>query len=201
MRLTKPIMLAIAIPLAAGLAGCSESLEGPDSETFTFSFDQAMQGWTADGTDLTNPTVAWSVQQSAAESNNGAGSVRIFLDNLNDAGKVWMERSFELEPNRTYDVDVSYAFGSADWGDINLWRIITGVTTDSPEEADDLEFQDDTGNGLDSDNGIEWMNKTYSFTATTDAAGVLHVAIGTWGTFEVQRTYFVDDVKISFSEM
>lgn len=201
MTITKPLVLALALPIAAGLGGCSESLEGPDSQTFTFSFDDTMQGWSADGADLTNPQVAWSIQQSTAEASNGAGSVRITLDNLNDAGKVWMERSFDLEPNRTYDVEVSYAFGSADFGDINLWRIITGVSADSPEDADDLEFQGDTGNGLDSNGGLQWLDKTYSFTATTDADGVLHVSIGTWGTYEVQRTYFVDDVTLTFSEV
>jgi hypothetical protein len=128
--------------------------------------------------------------------------VELTLDNLNDAGKIWVEREFDsLEPNTTYEVTVSFAFATEDFGTINLWRIIAGVTTDAPEDADDLEFQGETGNGEDEDVGYQWLDKTYTFTAETDAAGELWVSVGIWGTFEVVRTYFVDDLQVRFERL
>jgi hypothetical protein len=111
-----------------------------------------------------------------------------------------MERQFELQPGATYDVEAAFDFASADFGDIGLWTIIAGVSEADPETVDDLDFQDETGNGASDDVGHVWGARSYSLgTATAGRNGLLWVALGVWGTFETTRTYFVDDVQLTFT--
>ena len=191
--------LALAIPLLA--AACEEdSPAGPDGTVeFETSFETGLDGFAADGTDLDDPPIDWSIERSQEEADDGAWSVRLELDNLNDAGKIWIERAFDLEPGAAYDVEVSYAFGTSDFGDVNTWTIIAGVDPESPEGVDDLTFQGSTSTGEDEDVGVVWLDKSHSFAATAGAAGALWVSLGVWGTSEFPRTYYLDDVRIEFT--
>jgi hypothetical protein len=190
------------LAMAFALGACSDDITQPVDQTFAFAFDSGLEAWSANATDTDNPPVTWSIDHTMDMGNDDDGAVELTLDNLNDAGKIWVEREFDsLEPNTTYEVTVSFAFATEDYGTINLWRIIAGVTTDAPEDADDLEFQGETGNGEDEDVGYQWLDKTYTFTAETDAAGELWVSVGIWGTFEVVRTYFVDDLQVRFERL
>lgn len=196
--------LLICTVMFVGLTGCElvSDLFPPEEPTkleFAFSFEEGMQGWEADGTDLDDPPVEWSVERSEQIARDGATSVQLLLDNVNDAGKIWMERAFEVEPNQRYEVSVEYAFASGDWGDINLWTIIAGVHPTSPESADDLTFQGDTGNQAQPEDGFVWLDKSYDFIVTSNAEGRIYVALGVWGTWETQRVYFIDDVRVTLS--
>jgi hypothetical protein len=191
--------LALVVSLLA--AACAEdSAAGPDgSEVFQTSFEAGLDGFTADGTDLDDPPVEWSIERSQEEADDGAWSVRLVLDNLNDAGKIWIERAFDLEPGVTYDVEVTFAFGTSDFGDINTWTIIAGVGPENPEEVDDLTFQGSTSTGEDEEVGVVWLEKSHAFTATAGPGGELWVSVGVWGTFETLRTHYIDDVRIAFT--
>ncbi len=200
-------MTAGRLPLTTGLAavatvwaaGCSVGTSEPFlRQTFGFSFESGFD-WAADGTDLDDPPVIWTVEASQELAERGTGSVKLALENLNDAGKIWMEHAFLLRPGATYDVKVAFDFASADFGDIGLWTIIAGVSPDDPETSEDLTFQDDTGNGAASDVGFLWTGKSYSFTETAGEDGLLYVALGVWGTSEFSRAYFIDDVALVFT--
>jgi len=166
----------------------------------TFSFETDEEGWQACGTDLSDPPVEWSVRRTTETAEDGVACLRFFLNNLNDAGKIWVERPFDVKPNRRYRVTVSYAFGTADFGEVNLWRIITGVAPAPPTGSADLMFQDSTGSGSDSDEGYRWLEKSYSFDVPSGPDGVLYVTIGVWGTWETPRTYYVDGVRVCLRE-
>lgn len=192
------------IPLALGiaaLAACADdSMTGPDGRvTFETSFETGLDGFASDGTDLDDPPIEWSIERTQEEAAEGAWSLRLDLDNLNDAGKIWIERAFDLEPGSAYDVDVTYAFGTSDFGDINTWTIIAGVDPENPEVVGDLTFQGSTSTGGDEDVGVVWLDKSHSFTATAGATGELWVSLGVWGTSEFPRTYYLDDIRIEFT--
>ena len=197
MRIT-PGQLALGIVC---LGACAEdSATGPDGTVvFETSFEVGFDGFAADGTDLDDPPIEWSVERSQEEADDGAWSARLELDNLNDAGKIWIERAFDLEPGVTYDVEVSYRFGTSDFGDINAWTIIAGVDPENPEEVDDLTFQGTTSTGRDEDVGVVWLDKSHAFTATAGPNGELWVSLGVWGTSEFPRTYYLDDLRIEFA--
>ncbi|HET6362940.1 MAG TPA: hypothetical protein VFH11_12925 [Gemmatimonadota bacterium] len=191
--------LALAVSIV--VAACAEdSTTGPDGTVvFETSFETGFDGFAADGTDLDDPPVDFSIERSQEEADDGVRSVRLELANLNDAGKIWIERAFDLEPGVTYDVAVSYAFGTSDFGDINTWTIIAGVDPESPEMVDDLTFQGSTSTGEDEEMGVVWLDKSHSFIATAGAGGELWVSLGVWGTFEALRTYYLDDVRVEFT--
>jgi hypothetical protein len=165
--------------------------------TLESGFEIELAPWSADGTDLDDPPVTWSIERSQDRAAEGAWSVRLSLDNLNDQGKIWIEQAIgNLEPGRRYDVRMSFSLASADFGTINLWRIIAGASGTDPENAAQLIFQDETGNGAGSDVGFRWIEKSYQMEAVTSAEGTLWFAIGVWGTSEFSRAYYIDDVVI-----
>ncbi len=128
-------------------------------------------------------------------------SVKFYLENYNDAGKIWIEREFTLKPKTSYKINLSYSFCSADYGVANLWNIIAGALPESPKSSTDLVYQGSTGNGSESDAGYLWLDKHYEFTMITGPGGHAYITIGVWGTWEVARSYYLDDVKITFQEI
>ena len=186
-----------------GCGGDNGSGPGPSPPGGPYSFETDLEGWEPDATDLVfgGSEAIWSITRSQELAADGATSLRLYVVNLSDAAKIWIEQPFALEPNTTYDVDIEYAFATADYGLLNLFTIVTGVLQSSPEDAGDLAptFQGTTSNGASSDVGYQWLRKRYQFTAESGAVGRLYVVIGVWGTYEVTRTYYVDDVRISFT--
>ena len=168
-----------------------------------FSFEVDMQGWEARAMDLelANSTIDWSIARSQKRASEGGSSLRLYLENWNDMGKIWIEQGFVVKPNARYVVNVSYAFASADWGDANLFEIITGVLQEPPRSRYDLVYQGSTGNGAGSDVGYVWLEKSYSFSVESDVTGKLYVVVGVWGVWETPRTYYLDSVKVVFTEI
>jgi hypothetical protein len=192
------LALSFFVAAVAGAFACDGGTTGPSGQVrFVTGFESGFDGFAPDGADLDDPPVEWSVERSNERAESGAWSVRLQLENLNDAGKIWLERRFDgLEPGRTYDVELSFDFASADFGDINLWTIVAGASGADPEDRDDLVSRDDTGNGADADVGYVWGRKEYALAAETGDGGALWIHLGVWGTSEFGRTYFVDDVEI-----
>lgn len=192
------------MPIAIGalsILACDVGTSEPFvRRTFGFTFENSFSPWEADGTDLEDPPVVWSVERSQDLAESGTSSVKFSLENLNDAGKIWMESAVQLERGASYDVEIAFDFASADFGDFNLWTIIADADSLDPETAGDLTFQDDTGNGSDTDVGFVWTRKEYTFTSTANSeTGLIFVALGVWGTSEFSRTYYIDDVDLSFT--
>ena len=185
-----------AVILLIALLGCDGSAI-PTSGTYTFSFERDMEEWVANGTDLDNPPVEWSIERSEDIASDGKTAARLYLNNLNDAGKVWIEHSFDGETNRDYQVHVEYDFASADWGDMNLWTIITSVVPESAKT--ELVFQGDTGNNARPEDGFVWLYKSYDFTVKSEQEGKLYIMVGVWGTWETARTYYLDNVEVTIT--
>ena len=199
-----PRLLATAALTA--LAACSDDPAGPPAGapvTASFSFESGMEGWTAHGIDLVvdGREIEWSVEPSRDRASDGAQSLRLYLDNMTDAAKIWAEREIEVRPNQSYGVRIDFAFASADYGDVNLFRVIAGAFTSPPRRREVLApaFRDETGNNSSTDAGYQWQTRSYSTTANSDASGRIHVAVGVWGTWETARTYYIDDVRITLT--
>lgn len=197
----KTLALLGAFAGALTLGACDDSDPTGPGDQRTFSFESGLQGWDVAGADLDNPAVDWDITQTTDVANTGDASVRLMLDNLNDAGKIWIVRAFDVEPGQTYRADISFAFGTADYGSVNLWTIIAGAHAEPPVEANDLDFRDNTGTGQSEGTGLVWLDKSYTSTVTANADGEVYIAIGVWGTYEVERMYYVDDVVIDLEAM
>ena len=195
------------LPLFVGslllLWACDQKSCGPlPGTSHLFSFEKDMEQWQIRGIDLElgDTLVAWSIQRTQEIAADGSTAVRFYLENYNDAGKIWIQRLFAAEPNSPYDVHVVYAFASADFGMANLWTLITGVVPQSPQSRDDLVYQGHTGNGSDTDVGFQWLIKEYDFSVCAGSDGQLYVLVGIWGTWETPRTYYLDSLAVSFTK-
>jgi hypothetical protein len=114
--------------------------------------------------------------------------------------KVWTERAVNVALSVAYDVDISFDFGTADLGEANLCRILSGAHINSPGTAAALTVQDATGNGSASDVGVQRLHKSYNVRASSDAGGRMQIVIGVWGTWETPRTYYIDNVRLLFTQ-
>ena len=196
-KLKKWLYLLVIVVLLA-FSGCAK-LDTPTSVPYQSSFEDSMNGWVAKGTDLDNPPVEWSIERSQELASDGEAAIRLYLNNINDAGKIWVERSFDVEPNSEYQVHLEYDFASADWGDMNLWAIITGIVPKLPKAKDGLIYQEDTGNNARPEDGFVWLHKSYDFAMKSDQEGKLYIMIGVWGTWETARTYYLDNVNVTIT--
>lgn len=170
----------------------------PATNTTRSSFEASMDNWTTNGTDLSDPQDPWWINRTTTQAYDGTTSLQLTLDNQNDAGKIWIQRPFPVDPSTQYYVTVSYQFGTSDYG-MNLFRIITAVTSQPPTTAR-LTYPDNTSNGLNTST-LAWLPKTADFVTTSGPAGALYVNIGVWGTWETSRTYYLDDVTVSFQKI
>jgi len=165
----------------------------------TDSFESGLGQWTAQAIDLGEPAGTWSIQGTTEEASAGMHSVQLTLDNVSSAGKVWIERELDAAPTQAYDVDISFDLASADFGTLDLWTVIAGAYPAPPRAADELTFQDDTGNGASTDDGYHWVSKSYTVHARSDEEGHLSVTIGVWGTSETARSYYLDNVRLQLT--
>jgi hypothetical protein len=139
-------------------------------------------------------------ERSDELADDGTTALKLYLDNQNDRGKIWIERAFPLLPDQNYRVNVRYALASADFGQVNLWGIITGASAEPPHSAEDLVYPDNTGNGADDGVGFVWLDKGYCFDASTGPDGLLYVFVGIWGVWEAPRSYYLDRLTVTFTE-
>jgi len=203
------IMRGIAHMLVSALLLTVSSFMIPGSAakqemTETSSFENDLEGWVAKATDVWGVTPeAWSITRSQDTARDGNTSLKFFLDNSNDAEKIWVEKSFAVEPNRIYDVTVEYALASvsSELGAGTAFTIITGVLKSSPATREELSpaYKDAATNGTD-ESGYRWLEKRYEFTVQPDEQATLYVVIGIWGDWEVRRTFYFDDVRITISK-
>jgi hypothetical protein len=207
MRDRWPAAVGVAIPILVTLAFLGAT--SPPQRASTFSFEADLEGWTVGATDLSsgnctgggmgNCTADWSVGRTIERAQDGTASVRLYLNNTNDQGKIWIERPFNVTTGRTYRVHVAFALASADFGSVNRWTILAGALSEEPATSGSLAgvHRGDTGNGLESYGGYVWMEKTYDSTAAPVAGGQLWVVVGIWGTWETARTYYVDAIQVT----
>jgi hypothetical protein len=198
-RVAARLTAALALVAALSLWGCGVD-ENPPARVYVSSFEGGMDSWYAGATDVTNPPVNWSVQRAVDMSSDSISSVRLYLDNSNGRGKVWMERAFSADSSGDYRVRVSYQFATRDYGTAGLWKIIAGAGPRAVSFPEELGYHEDTGNGSGSDVGYLWRYKDYSFDIRSSSTGKIFVSVGVWGTTVAARTYYLDQVVVSLQK-
>lgn len=186
---------ALLLLVGLTLAGCDrigEIVIVPEFD-LTYSFEGGLEGWVPAGVDLSGPTVMWSIETSADFVSTGSQAIRFVLDNTNGKGKIWIEREFEVEAERAYDVRITFDLASADSGD--PWRILAGAHGAPPVTAAELTVQDATATA----DQHEWTERSYTVRATSDEDGAVYVVLGFWGTSAENRTYYLDNVRLVFT--
>jgi len=198
---TRNRILGIAFGLL-WVGGCGEAVAPPETHS-TFSFEQGLDGWAPDADACEVPPgilcAPWTIERTADLAYEGQHALKFYMDNVIDGAVIWIVRPFPVTPGRSYEVDVSYAFATRDWGEVNLFVLFTGVFRAPPTDLHVGTVQEPTGNGASSDVGYRWLRKRFHAAVSGDASGVLYVVVGVWGTWETPRTYFVDDLTVQLT--
>ena len=168
-----------------------------------FSFEGGLLGWQPVAIDVNDgqSIAQWSIEASSARMTDGSQSLKFYLNNMTDAGKIWIQRAFTVEPDALYRVRIRYSFATGDYGDLNLWRIIAGALAQPPKTRDELPYQGTTGHGGPNDIGYAWLDKAYEQELQSGPDGLLYVVVGVWGTWETPRTYYIDDLVVSLEQV
>jgi hypothetical protein len=116
--------------ICLGLLSSAAVASPPPQLIDFFSFEQDFEGWAANGLDLElgSGTIPWSITRSQDMARDGQTSAKLFLDNLNDEGKIWIQRPFTLHPSQTYQVQVRYLIA----GPTGPGAMIAGALTSPP---------------------------------------------------------------------
>ncbi len=177
------------------LLSCAPIDENPCHMT---GFEHGLDGWrkTAIDIDLGTDTIQWSIDANDSLPYSGYTSLEFYLENYNDAGKIWVQKAFPVSPATNYEISLSFKFASADWGQFNLWTIIAGVHGSAPQTAADLTYQGSTGTGADTSAGFVWMDKEYDFQYSSGSDTAVWVTTGIWGNWETPRTYYLDNLTV-----
>jgi hypothetical protein len=174
-----------------------------------FSFEDGLEGWSAGAAGAYagnctagaqgNCTMAWSVERTAERAREGAFSVRLYLDNLQDQGRIWMVRAFDATPSRLYRLQLAFAFASSDGVTVKPWGILAGALSTQPTTSQDMAptYRGGTGSGSPNPGEYVWLEKAYDSTVRASSDGHLWVVMGLWGTCEGPRTYYVDTVRVT----
>jgi len=195
-HITSILILVLLISAPFGeLVATPTCLASQESEFYSFEND--LEGWSINGTDLNLDE--WAITRSQDMATDGLNAVKLDLTNNNDAGKIWIEKPFLVEQNRLYEVNVSYSLASTD-GDLGAFVIITGALKQRPATRNDLipAFREST-NKLKPKPGYRWLDKRYEFAVSSGQATSLWIVIGIWGTFEIRNIYYVDSVRVGIS--
>ena len=179
----------------------------PEGSEF-FSFESDMEGWMPNATDLDfgGSSIDWSItriQPYSLGGEDGASAIQFDINNVNQKGKIWIQRPFSVERGSKYKVNVEYGFNSGDRGSNPRFTIITGVLRWRPETADDLvpAYQEDTTSSY-----WGWLHKNYTFKVKSKKSEVLYVVIGIRGTEVVRqqnphRIYHIDSVVVTLTKI
>lgn len=199
-------LLAAGLFLLSGCGGGPTGAPTPTPVTYSFSFETDWEGWAVQSTDLElgGGLINWSVTRSQDQAFDGNTSVKFYLENFNDAGKVWIERPFSVAPNAKYQVTLDYAFyPGCSPDEIVPLTIITGVFQSPPQTGSEIQSaaQRPCHQGDPSVMNPQWVTKTFQFTSTSAESARLYVVIGIWGTWETAMTTWVDSVHITLTEM
>lgn len=170
--------------------------------TYSYSFESGtLEGWTVDATDQ---APLWHITPSTKLAYAGVWSLEYYMRNINDATKIWIERSYDLPAGHRYDVSLTWKLASKDYG-TTACPVIAYVDGRDLETHDDgiqvIGYSNSGGSGQ-----WVWLSESYLRTGVLPGAsggtgqGKIWVAIGMWGTFEVDFTWYVDSVTVDITE-
>lgn len=170
--------------------------------TYTYGFeDGTLQGWTVDGADQ---APVWHITPSNKLAYAGLWSLEYYLVNINDATKIWIERSYDVPAGHRYDVNLTWKLASKD-SHVSACPVIAYVDDHNPETHFDpiqiLGYSDSGGGGQ-----WVWLPESYLRTGVLPGSsggtgqGKIWVAIGMWSTFEVSYTWYVDSVTVDITQ-
>jgi hypothetical protein len=187
----------LSLLVALAVLATSPSAYAVQTSQF-FGFEKNLQGWTRDHFidcehEPTPCTFEWKINRSTQQAKSGTHSLKATLNGLNDDGTIWMERQFNFGANTEATVTVTFWLWSESEADINTWPVVAFIGKRNPETEDHMTIVGQT------DRKAGWARYEFTRTVSTGATGNVWVAFGFGATWESERTYFMDSVRVESS--
>ena len=179
--------------LLAALSGCeTEGLTVVAEVDESYGFESGLAGWTvvADGGATGSATAGVSTERAG----EGAASLRFVLDGGGDAF-VLIARGFDVQPDRSYEVELAFDLASGDGGGVTPWTLRAGAGPAAPVDAGLLEEVGTTAGG----GSFTFERRVVTVTGTADGDGTLWVSVGVEQASAGDRAYFVDGLTVSLT--
>ena len=176
-----------------------------------FSFEDSLQGWEIDSDLPVFPCTPgqtaypeceqpsqllqrlWSIRRSTEQAQDGSHSLKITIDGESDDGTAWIARSFVVQPNSRYHVDLSFYVGLLKGNTVNNWSVVAYLGRRRPTLEADFTSIGDTGAG------VGWVPFSYSTDIEVGDASELWLAVGIRANWETWRTFYLDNIAVSIS--
>jgi hypothetical protein len=177
----------------------------------TFSFEDGFEGWEIDGDIPTFPCNSsqpaypecertgqilerlWLIRRSAEQAQDGSHSLKITIDGESDDGTAWIVRSFQVQPNSKYHVELGFFLGLLNGSAINTWSVVAYAGTKRPALEGDFTRIGDTGAGF------GWVPFSYSTDIDAGDASELWLAVGIRVNWETWLTFYLDSLTVSIT--
>ncbi len=109
-------------------------------------------------------------------------------------GVLWIEKQVQVPPSATVRVTIHFWLWSKDRLDTDRWNAVAFIGRDRPTAENHFTLLGDT------DQVAGWREYTYSAVINTDFSGTAYIALGVSAVSAHARTYYVDDVLLSYFE-
>jgi hypothetical protein len=177
----------------------------------TFSFEDSFEGWEINGDMPTFPCTPgqtaypecqptsqilqrlWLIRRSNEQAQDGSHSLKITMDGESDDGTAWIVRSFPVQPNSTYHVDLGFYLGLLNGSAINTWSVVAYAGTKRPTLEADFTRIGDTGAG------VGWTPFSYSADIDAGDASELWLAVGIRVNWETWLTFYLDHITVNIA--
>ncbi len=181
-------------------------LAAPPPETHEFSFETDMEGWGAEPADGSwgnctgsahgNCTASGWVERTTDLAREGSVSLSMSLVQ----GEVWIQRPFNVTPDRPYRVTVEFALATADTASAAPWSLAACGRSTPPDTLAALpsSCRGDTAMASAAE-GRVWLEKRFTSMVTSDASGRIWAVLGVSAASGGPRTYYVDAVSVSLA--
>ena len=148
-----------------------------------------------------DPDLPPPITLSQTRAADGVTSLR-FDVNRDEVGQfIWIEKVYDVEPDRVYDINIDYALGTMDCCS-NSFALLTGALRNTPMTLPDMNpaFQGIVDNGENTLVGYKWVDKQYAITTRSDEQGKFHLIIGFFGNFEARRIEYIDRAHVKIAK-
>jgi hypothetical protein len=195
--------LACLLLLSESVANPSAFVQAQEIDA-VYSFESDFEGWeirttTTETESEIPPQISFSREMATA----GRTALRMVGNQDSPSQIIWIEKTYTVEADQSYDLVVDYDFASRDCcGDDSL-RLLTGVSRKSPDPAKRQELisaEQESIYAAESTSGqYKWYRQKHDFAVHTDGQAKIYILIGIIAS-DVVRPYFVDNLHIKITK-
>lgn len=185
---------------------------GPVSVELNEGFEDALQAWDRDwqiGPETDE--FDWAIERTTERARSGQWGLRVFTEGRHDDGTAWITRPISVQPNREYrGTATAYAWSeSSSFNTMRHLVMFLGPAPPDSEHAFPSPGEATTGESITPTGGLRqpldqsagWRKYEFEWHSPVLDTDTLYLAVGVTVVWEVDRTYYVDDINLSLEEL